>query len=213
MSIHPSVSPWINRRHDGGAAQLEMRFSSLLVWTLVMLVYAGVTTSYSMVVTQYSYRQILSIMSNGLFSFQNSFSMRNAENLGQWNPVSFKKLNTKRLCRCAILYNEYCRKKFISIFIQQSICSHHEGMFKGDMYHSTPLWHSRWSQFIVTRWYLVCRKIAMINKTLNLLNNLLVNEEQYRYDHSHDSVGKRNVRNLRTINKLRQWGLLNPHPE
>ena len=110
MSIHPSVSPWINRRHDGGAAQLEMRFSSLLVWTLVMLVCAGVTTSYSMVVTQYSYRQILSIMSNGLFSFQNSFSMRNAENLGQWNPVSFKKLNTKRLCRCAILYNVYWRK-------------------------------------------------------------------------------------------------------
>ena len=31
------------------------------------------------------------------------------------------------------------KKKFISIFIQQSICSHHEGMFKGDMYHSTPL--------------------------------------------------------------------------
>ena len=55
----------------------------------------------------------------------------------------------------------------------------------------------------------------MINKTLNLLNNLLVNEEQYRYDHSHDhdNVGKRNVRNLRTINKLRQWGLLNSHPE
>ena len=35
---------------------------------------------------------------------------------------------------------------------------------------------------------------------------LLVND-------SHDCVGKRNVRNLQTINKLRQWGLLNPRAE